>query len=226
MKRVSGYCTSVILAVALIWATPLTVQAADVAIVDGDTLDVGGVRYRLHGIDAPEAGQKCAKPNGGKWRCGRRAMDALAELASAGPVKCEGRGRDDFDRVLAVCTAGGVELNDAMVRRGHAWAFRKYSPDYVAAEKVAKAATLGVWRAKSEPPWEYRARRWQVGKQVAPDGCPIKGNISKSGRIYHAPWSPWYGRTKVSVKKGERWFCSEREALDAGWRAPMWGRRR
>ncbi len=34
--------------------------------------------------------------------------------------------------------------------------------------------------------------------------------------------NPWYSRTKVSVEKGERWFCSEREALDAGWRAPRW----
>jgi hypothetical protein len=31
-------------------------------------------------------------------------------------------------------------------------------------------------------------------------------------------------QAKVSVKKGERWFCSEAEALKAGWRAPYWGR--
>ena len=36
--------------------------------------------------------------------------------------------------------------------------------------------------------------------------------------------SPWYERTKLSSEKGERWFCTEREALDAGWRAPKWGR--
>jgi hypothetical protein len=32
------------------------------------------------------------------------------------------------------------------------------------------------------------------------------------------PWSPWYARVKIDVSRGERWFCSEAEALAAGWR--------
>lgn len=35
------------------------------SIVDGDTIDLQGIRIRLHGIDAPEAGQKCKTPKGG-----------------------------------------------------------------------------------------------------------------------------------------------------------------
>jgi hypothetical protein len=59
--------------------------------------------------------------------------------------------------------------------------------------------------------------------QEAPEGCPIKGNINSEGeRIYHTPWgSQWYERTKISADQGEQWFCSERQALDAGWRAPL-----
>jgi endonuclease YncB( thermonuclease family) len=38
-------------------------------IVDGDTLDVGAIRIRLHGIDATEAGQTCKRANG---RAGRK----------------------------------------------------------------------------------------------------------------------------------------------------------
>ncbi len=73
--------------------------------------------------------------------------------------------------------------------------------------------------------WEYRAEKREVAEQDSPDGCPIKGNINSKGeRIYHAPWSPWYAKTKLSVEKGERWFCDEGEALAAGWRAPIWGR--
>ena len=54
----------------------------------------------------------------------------------------------------------------------------------------------------------------------APGGCPIKGNIARDGeRIYHTPWSPWYGRTQISAAKGERWFCDEGAAQAAGWRA-------
>jgi len=50
----------------------------------------------------------------------------------------------------------------------------------------------------------------------------IKGNVNrKDERIYHTPWgSRHYGRTRINTAKGERWFCSEREALDAGWRVP------
>jgi len=29
------------------------------------------------------------------------------------------------------------------------------------------------------------------------------------------------GFVGIRTRKGERWFCSAREALDAGWRAPL-----
>ena len=48
-----------------------TAAAATVRVVDGDTIELSGITYRLHGIDAPEAGQKCAKASGGKWPAGR-----------------------------------------------------------------------------------------------------------------------------------------------------------
>jgi hypothetical protein len=32
------------------------------------------------------------------------------------------------------------------------------------------------------------------------------------------PWSPWYGRIRMDADKGKRWFCTEAEALAAGWR--------
>ena len=52
----------------------------------------------------------------------------------------------------------------------------------------------------------------------APSGCAIKGNVTKNGRIYHMPWSPWYAQIKIEPDKGKRWFCTEAEALAAGWR--------
>jgi hypothetical protein len=47
--------------------------------------------------------------------------------------------------------------------------------------------------------------------------------VNRAGeRIYRTPWgSQWYDRTKISPDQGERWFCSERQALDAGGRAPL-----
>ena len=163
----------------------------------------------------------------GQWRevaCGKAAIGALEALAFSETVLCDTRGTDEFSRVIGVCTVDGKDMNAAMVKAGLAWAFRKYSADYVAQEEKAKSDRVGIWQADTQTAEAYRAQRWEVGLQTAPKGCPIKGNISKNGHIYHAPWSPWYKRTKVSVNKGERWFCSEAEALKAGWRAPYWGR--
>ena len=51
-------------------------------------------------------------------------------------------------------------------------------------------------------------------------GCLIKGNISSSGeKIYHVPGGGSYSVTKITLSKGERWFCSEAAAVAAGWRA-------
>ena len=105
-----------------------------------------------------------------------------------------------------------------MIRAGLAWAFVKYSTEFVAEEAAARRAANGIWAVSCQPAWDYRANRWQEGAQSAPGGCAIKGNITSRGRIYHMPWSPWYGRTRVETAKGERWFCDERQAQAAGWR--------
>ena len=61
----------------------------------------------------------------------------------------------------------------------------------------------------------------QQGLTQSSASCPIKGNINEKGeRIYHVPGDQWYSSTKLDVSKGERWFCSEKEALAAGWRPP------
>lgn len=191
-------------------------------IVDGDTLVINEQTIRLHGIDAPEAGQQCERASGTAWRCGREAINALADLAEGQVVSCRGDTYDDFDRLIAVCHRADIDLSAQLASDGMAWAFVRFSDDYVAEESAARSAQHGIWRGPAQPAWEFRAARWEVAEQASPTGCPIKGNISPNGQIYHAPWSPWYSRTRISVERGERWFCSEREALDAGWRAPLW----
>ena len=202
-----------------------TIEAAagTALVIDGDTIEVDGQNYRLHGIDAPEAGQKCSRANGGTWKCGDTATEALVSLLSGKDVQCDDRGQDAFNRTIAVCSANGIEINREMVLKGYAWAFRKFSEDYVPEEDKARSEGLGIWQASTQTAEAFRAERWAVAEQVSPKGCPIKGNISRNGRIYHTPWSPWYKRTKINLNKGERWFCSEAEALQAGWRAPYWG---
>jgi hypothetical protein len=43
---------------------------------------------------------------------------------------------------------------------------------------------------------------------------------AKGERIYHAPWSKHYPARRIDTTKGERWFCTEAEAIAVGWRAP------
>jgi len=56
----------------------------------------------------------------------------------------------------------------------------------------------------------------------AQPGCVIKGNNSSSGeRIYHVPGQRYYDKTLINGLQGERWFCTEQEAIAAGWRKAM-----
>lgn len=187
-------------------------------VVDGDTIEIAGQRVRLEGIDAPELAQTCETATGQSWPCGRSSVAALKRLISSKPISCEQRGQDKYRRVLAVCIADGRNINEAMVRDGFAWAFVKYSNEFDQAELKARAAKSGVWQGRAVAPWDYRSKEWQVAETAAPSGCAIKGNISGSGHIYHVPWGPWYDKVRVDVSQGERWFCSEAEAMEAGWR--------
>ena len=70
---------------------------------------------------------------------------------------------------------------------------------------------------------EWLTKRWAD----AYGNCLIKGNISyKSGdKIYHIPGWKDYNATKINTDYGERWFCTEWEAYQAGWRAPKYANR-
>ncbi len=210
--------------VALSWPVHADVSGSAV-VIDGDTIEVGGIRIRLYGIDAPESGQTCVV--GGKsWQCGRRATRALRDRIANRRVTCEER---DWDggRTVAVCRLGGSDLNDWMVSEGWVLAYQRYSRNYVAQEASARASRRGLWRGDFVAPWNWRAAesprsvRRDTGSVTGQNTgeCRIKGNISRRGeRIYHVPGGHYYESTKISTSKGERWFCSEAEARSAGWR--------
>jgi hypothetical protein len=84
----------------------------------------------------------------------------------------------------------------------------------VAAEQAAAAEAARVAAEQAAPA--------PAAGAPGGNGCTIKGNInSKEERIYHVDGkSPSYDDTVVDESAGERWFCSEAEALAAGWRAP------
>lgn len=52
--------------------------------------------------------------------------------------------------------------------------------------------------------------------------CRIKGNVNGDGqKVYHLPGTTFYTATAISPSRGERFFCTEQDALDAGWRKSL-----
>ena len=187
-------------------------------VLDGDTIEISGTRIRLFGIDAPENGQTCTikrKP----FRCDHAAASALADKIGARIVECAPKDLDIYNRVVSVCLVEGEDINAWMVARGWALAYRQESRDYLSQEERASDAKLGMWQGEFELPWNWRQRASQSNAQTGQSkDCEIKGNITDRGRhIYHMPGDKFYSRIIVSTAKGERWFCSEAEAIAAGW---------
>jgi endonuclease YncB( thermonuclease family) len=130
--------------------TPVAAQ-----VTDGDTLKQGGVTYRLWGVDAPEAKQVC--PDG--WPAGSLATTRLQALTAGRSIVCQEKDRDRYGRIVAICRASGENLGAIMVREGLAWAFVRYSADYVGQEGKAKADRLGVHVHGCVPAWEWRVQQ-------------------------------------------------------------------
>ena len=218
-----------------------------VDVIDGDTLAIDGRRVRLLGIDAPEAKQTCLA-EGARWPCGKAATEALIERTTGRAVTCTEHDQDRYGRAIAVCRAGGEDLNARMVSEGLAIAYRRYSKAYVEHEQSARSAGCGLWRGDFVPPYKWRTgerlattpspgsnrpatgasteRRPRTRPQTRRDAatgpteeCRIKGNISRDGtRIYHVPGGRYYNQTRINTSRGERCFRSEREARREGWR--------
>ena len=66
---------------------------------------------------------------------------------------------------------------------------------------------------------------WLVSEGLAVANRPVSDRLVPDEEAARAAGrgmgSQWYERTKISTDHGERWFCSERQALDAGWRSPL-----
>ncbi len=84
---------------------------ADIVVIDGDTIDVNDIRYRLIGIDTPERGE-----------CGYdEATNHLADSLALGALTLVTTGETDrYDRTLAYLEAGDTDLNHLQISTGHA----------------------------------------------------------------------------------------------------------
>ena len=105
--------------------------------------------------------------------CGARARDVLGGLAK-GELQCESRGKS-YDRVVARCNAGGVDLALAMVESGQAIVYGRYIKKrdpirarYLDAEATARKAGIGIWGETIIPPEDWRRHKARLQCERTP----------------------------------------------------------
>ena len=165
----------------------------------------------------------CGK-DAGRWRCAEAAQTALVKVVGrpARALQAERRRPDrQTGRPLAHCSIDSVDINAELVRQGYV--FAAGGSRYGAQEAEARDAKAGMWIAAALRPAEARAKAWEEAKRRAPDGCPIKGQVTGVERIYVLPGAPAYERLRVQTARGDRWFCSEQDAMAAGFKAAQPG---
>lgn len=135
--------------------SPGLVKARVSKINDGDSieveLDTGHARVRLNAIDTPEWDQ----PYGPQSSAALKAM-----LPIGAEVELEVATQDQFRRLVATVWMNKdgqrVNVNETMLRQGHAWAFRRYmkDPKFCDMEEEARSRKLGLW-AQPVSDWVY-----------------------------------------------------------------------
>jgi micrococcal nuclease len=210
-----------------------TTAARVTQIIDGDTIyvEIDGAEYsvRYIGIDAPETDAR--QPAECLGEAATERNRELVEDLIVGLEKDVSE-TDEFGRLLRyVWLNQGQMVNAMLVGEGYAEA-RAYAPDVQHQELLdqletrAQSEGLGIWGpacAETETP--------TVVANSAPGACEysgtsepvIKGNISQNSgeRIYHVPGQENYEPTRINEGAGERWFCTESEAVSAGWRKAL-----
>lgn len=184
----------------------------------GDVLRIGNTSVKLAGIEAPERNQPCTRANGKQWDCGQAAMQALSGQVRGKKVTCELSGREADGIPVGTCKVGDDDVAAVLAAGGYVFSDTGLFAAYSGQEAKAREMQAGIWQGESERPADYRAKRWDEARKAAPDGCPIKAQISGGNRHYVLPWAPSYEKVKIRTARGERWFCSEADAQAAGWK--------
>jgi micrococcal nuclease len=193
-------------------------------IVDGDTIKVNvdgkeeTVRFLL--VDTPES----VHPNKPVQPFSKEASRFTEEMLTGAKVELEldiGQ-RDKYGRLLAYVYADGKSVQEALLVNGFArvaYVFApntKYVDSYRELQKQALEEAVGIWSIENyvqDEGFEPDESSDEEKAEVSSD-CSIKGNINSSGeKIYHVPDGRYY-----KITKPEEWFCTEQEAIDAGFR--------
>ena len=135
-------------------------------VIDGDSLEIAGIRLSLAGVDAAEPGQRCAR--GEKLvDCGIAAGAQLSDLTAGVTVSCVMLGlgdpaHDAVEGIRARCASDGYDLSEGMVYTGWALVEPGAALLYRNFQRDAEASERGLWRYRFVTPWE-----WREGKRLA-----------------------------------------------------------
>ncbi|MDA3840207.1 MAG: thermonuclease family protein [Patescibacteria group bacterium] len=201
-------------------------------VIDGDTLkikyqDGKTDRLRLLSINAPEI-DECY---------GKESKKALEKLIKNQELRFDKdiSGLDIYDRLLRYITIISPDpkedntlVNYYLVRNGFAFHYsnppdNRYKDMLISAQREAKKEKLGMWEAcdynKSKEEEDNTNEREKDSGPTDPN-CIIKANISEKGygKTYLIPGCDNYNSVKIDEKKGEAYFCTEKEAQKAGFR--------
>ncbi len=195
-------------------------------VIDGDTFEVNGVggveKVRVIGVNTPET----VDPRKPVECFGVEASNKAKSVLSGQRVRLEydptqGE-RDKYGRLLRhVFLQDETNFGLLMIKDGYAHEYTyaipyKYQDEFKAAQNYARQNSLGLWGDVCQNAVD--AAMEEFGR----NGCSIKGNINAQGeKIYHIAGCEYYRQTVVDESKGEKWFCDEQEALDAGWRKAL-----
>lgn len=174
-------------------------------IIDGDTFAIkNGTRIRLMGTNAPENGL-----------CGsEQAKKLLMSLITDKVVRLEDKSVDRYDRVVAsvFVNDGKRDLYVNEIILGKGWARNESSIDVPNnirlkdAHKLAFDKKLGIYSSLCRLEKSNRSN------------CYIKGNINAAGnKNYHYPGCDQYNEVIVELDRDEGWYCTEQEAINAGY---------
>lgn len=173
-------------------------------VVDGDTIKLNdGRTIRYISIDAPEE-EKCFAQEA-------KRINSDLVLGKKVRLEMDTNEMDRFGRYLAyVYLQEGKEkisANEYLLAEGAGEFFLdtvnlRYQDILVQAAEKAHQENKGLWQACAPDPKK---------------GCQIKGNLDRlDKRWYHLPSFRHYEATEVNLEHGDRWFCTEEDALSAG----------
>lgn len=102
----------------------LSCAPVEVHVLDGDTIEAAGTRYRLEDIDAPEIRGRCDAER----RLALQSRKRLAELLRGEELKIQPGDLDRYGRTLAIVSVAGSPAAATLIAEGLAvpWAGRRH----------------------------------------------------------------------------------------------------